>query len=162
MDNLRDIAALAEAQAGYIKHQMGSDVYHIKLLPSIVAWDLAEDIAEFILPIIGSIADGEDGFAEDQWLNVGLIISKNLKDLKIAERAAQLLQGATKNGKQIDLTNDFLGAKGLVVLTELTEVALKENVLDFLLEWLNKRGLEIHSLTNLKKVQDQILDKSND
>lgn len=150
-----------EVASGIIRHQIGDDVYTIKLMPSIKAWAIAEDIGEMILPVLGTIFDGEEGMGEDTWLNVGLLISKSIKELKLQARAKEFLIGATKNGIPINVDADFLGAKGLKVLSELVELALKVNVLDFLFEWLEEKGLKIPSLNSLMTSQEKTINASS-
>lgn len=163
MTEITKLMQQAMTENGLINHSIDGVVYTIKLLPAVQAYKVAENLIQFLAPVIGCFYDGnEDEFAEsDMGTNLGLIISKQIKELDLSTLSVVLLQNVTRDGIKLNIETDLIGSKGLVVLAELTELALKENIFDFLSEWLGKKGLSIPSLGDLQKMSAQTSEESN-
>ena len=164
MNDINKLITETMTQNGFISKQIDGSTYAVKLLPAVHAYAVAENLIQFLAPVIGCIYDGsEDEFGDqDMGTSIGLLVSKQIKELNMAGLSKILLQNVTKDGAAFNVETDLLGAKGLVVLAELTELALKENVFDFLSVWLGKKGLSIPSLDELRQMQGQTSEKSND
>ena len=151
LDNIRQ-------ENGTVTHTVKGNVYTFKLLAATNAFSIAQYLIEIAAPVIGSLFDStqdsefNEGFGDSDasfGLELGLLISKQLNSVDIQKLAPVLLDGLQKDGVNFEIDN-LRGSHGLTVLMSLLEVSLKENVMDFLVEWLAEKGLKIPSLEQIQ------------
>ena len=153
MENvLEDYSVDARATNGTITHTHKNVEYTFKELEATTAFSVAQYLIEVSAPVVGNLFDAsqvvQDEFSDGETsfgLDLGLILSKQLHLIDIQAWSPVLIPELTRNGVRIEL-KDLTGKGSLAVLISLIEASLKENVLDFLAEWLAEKGLKIPSL----------------
>lgn len=152
ISTVEDILNEVKAAKGEVSHTIGNVEYSFKLLPATAAFKLAQYVIEVAAPVLGSLFDAKqakDSFDDDNsqfGADLGSLFAKQLQLVDIDAWAPLMLLDLKANDVKCNV-DSLVGAKGLAVLMTLLELSLKENVTDFLAEWLAEKGLSLPSLT---------------
>lgn len=128
-------------------NEESQSVYEIKTLGGLTALSTFTQLVSLIGPTIASVFDkkDEDEFEESTLLTEAVILLiKRMEESNIQGIIATVLKDATKNGKSLDIEEDFRG--GFDELVDLIVFAFKENYQKAFIKWLKVKGLTLPTL----------------
>lgn len=144
--------------------QIGKHIYVVDLLNAEDALDAFGNISNLFFPVLGILGDEivntTEGFETEIFTALSTSISYALKDKEVRDVAKGLLKTVWKNGKEINVSEEFKG--NFSGYTKLVVFAFKENFLDFFLDSLEGLGLDLTSVISFKDKLVEMLKKSSE
>lgn len=128
-------------------NEESKNVYEIKTLGGLSALTTFTQLVSLVGPTIASVFDkkDEDDFEESTMLTEAVILLiKRMEESNIQGIITKILKDATKNGKTLDIEEDFRG--DFDELVDLIAFALKENYQKAFIKWLKVKGLTLPTL----------------
>jgi len=146
---------------GIRQKNIGSDVYTLELLPTIIGLKVTAKLTTLFAPVLGSMADSSESKPfimpeEDAtWSQAALLLVGQMDKVDVVDLIVVLLSSIKKNGQAVDIDQDFKGEYG--DLLELVVFSLKENFGSFFTKMLKDKGLEIPILSKMmgEKVEEE-------
>jgi hypothetical protein len=139
----QDIQNKLDLENGTRRTTINGTKYSINMLPALPAYLLGTEIMETLLPAVGNATDNginyQEMFPEDRapFTQMSLHLVKSMKNLDKATIINSLLEGATADGKELDINTGMRGKTSDIAF--LVEFALKENFTDFFIEYIKER-----------------------
>lgn len=132
--------------------------YTLQLMPAFPAMEMAKDVLNLLGPVLSAIFDkirtSDTLLPEDDmtFTEISMVLVRQLKELQLSSLMVQLLDGLIVDGKKVDPNIYFRGK--LKDMLSVLEFSIKENgILDFFIDFLREKGLEIPSL---REIQDLV------